>query len=125
MSLDGIAAWVKDAKEVIGFHHRLILRDLFISIIDETPVKTGLLKGNWKVDFKAFDFKAVDVKDPSGAITKRDVSAFISSVGAEDLSIFFSNNLPYAYTIEYDGYSRKAPEGMLYKNLIRVRSELE
>lgn len=34
--------------------------------------------------------------------------------------MFFTNNLPYAERIEYDGWSRfKAPQGMVRKNVVR------
>jgi len=37
-----------------------------------------------------------------------------------------SNNLPYAYKIEYDGWSHtKAPKGMVRKNFIRISQNLK
>lgn len=36
-----------------------------------------------------------------------------------DWDIYFGNGKPYASRIEYEGYSKQAPNGMLRKNIAR------
>lgn len=91
---------------------------LFGAIILDTPVLKGVLRNNWFIEFDSIPLKLTDVGDPSGSGV---VSRIESDLGKTNLnnSIYFVNNLPYVRPIEFDGYSGKAPEGMLRVNVAR------
>lgn len=91
--------------------------DLTSDIISDTPVDTGRLKNNW--------FPSV------GAASQQTTEATANEAGdrAEkcaqneltlDKTFYFTNNLPYALRIEFEGWSKvKAPQGMVRRNAIR------
>lgn len=91
---------------------------LFGAIILETPVLKGVLRNNWYAEINTIPLNVTDESDISGSVTIRRAEA---TVGQVDLlnSIYFVNNLPYVRPIEFDGYSGKAPEGMLRVNVAR------
>ena len=95
---------------------------LFGSIVEKTPVDTGMLRGAWQVTLGSPS--AQDI------LTSSDANSRARAVlnGYSGGSIYFTNNMPYAYTAEYggwgrgagatnkttaDGYSVQAPNGMV------------
>jgi hypothetical protein len=92
----------------------------------DTPVLTGRLRGNWQISSGAPKSGTVEVTDPTGTTTTAKVAEVAGKLSNKDASVFLTNNLPYAYRIEYDGWSHtKAPEGMVRKNFIRVSQNLK
>lgn len=91
--------------------------DLTSDIISDTPVDTGRLKNNW--------FPS------TGAASEQTTEATANEAGdraekcaqnelALDKTFYFTNNLPYAFRIEFEGWSKnKAPQGMVRRNAIR------
>ena len=122
-----IAKWTKDAKEEMVELHKAIILELFTSVILDTPVLEGRLRGNWIISSDTPANGTFDVIDPNGTKTTKRVQDFVTKLeNLENFDIFLTNNLPYAYRIEYDGWSHtKAPEGMVRKNLIRVSNNLQ
>lgn len=92
--------------------------DLFSSIILDTPVDKGVLRNNWFAAISNGSAEITKIEDPSGQAT---ISKIQSVLTGTDLAkpIFFTNNLPYALPIEFDGISGKAPEGMVRVNTLR------
>lgn len=88
--------------------------ELFKLVIYASPVDTGRLRGNWQttINTPAGGTKSTD--DPSGSMALAEAMANLG--GLMDV-VWFVNNLPYAERIEYDGYSRQAPEGMVRRHL--------
>lgn len=92
--------------------------DLADRIVQRSPVDTGLFRGNWQVRVNG---------RPVGPIQRIDKQPLGSSMGASErgaalvnLSAFklgdhvwITNELPYAQRLEYEGYSKQAPNGML------------
>ncbi len=92
----------------------------------DTPVLTGRLRGNWIISSGVPNTKTVSVTDPSGSVTVRNVESFARGLTVQQNQVFLANNLPYAYRIEYDGWSHtKQPEGMVRKNFIRISQNLK
>jgi hypothetical protein len=95
------------------------LIDTFTAIIERTPVDTGRLQGEWQTT----------VQSPAGSQTGQRARAqavleIISTVDDPDL-YFFSNNMPYAARIEFDGWSHtKAPEGMVRVSLAETAATI-
>lgn len=101
--------------------------DLCSDIISNTPVDTGRLKNNWfpSVDSPSDETtpelspedKKKGKKIPNKATMR--LKNFVSQNYDISKVFYFTNNMPYAYRIEYEGYSGQAPEGMVRKNIIR------
>lgn len=93
---------------------RASILELFRLVIMSTPVDTGRLRGNWQTTINAPAVAELDRLDPNGGIALAEVLANMG--GLLDV-VYFSNNLPYAERIEYDGYSAQAPEGMVRRHV--------
>ena len=122
-----VARWAYNAGQEIEALQKAIILELFTSVILDSPVLEGRLRGNWLISSGTPGEGVVDVLDPTGNITTRKISNFVRSIdAAENYNVYLTNNLPYAYRIEYDGWSHtKAPEGMVRKNFIRISQNLK
>ena len=113
-----VEAYAKKAGASLDETSRAIVLELFGSVIKDTPVDTGRAKGNWQTTIGAPASGTVDRLGESEALA--DVSQQTASFGAGKV-IYLSNNLPYIYRLEYDGWSQQAPGGMLRKNVARIQ----
>lgn len=114
-----VEAYAKKVGASLDETSRAIVLELFGSVIKDTPVDTGRAKGNWQTTIGAPASGTVDRHGESEALA--DVSQQTASFGAGKV-IYLSNNLPYIYRLEYDGWSQQAPSGMLRKNVARIQS---
>lgn len=115
---DEVFAFEKFAEKQIGDDFRAMAIDLFSSIIEDTPVLEGRLKGNWNTSIGSPDLNESDVKDPSGGMTIQKMQRVVLSQKGEQ-PVFIANNLPYAEVIEMGGPGR-TPQRMVGKNILRV-----
>jgi len=105
--------------ERLEFVARGVILDLFANIIFDTPVDTGRLQGNWQTSVGSPTSTPLDRKN--AAVTILEVQ---STVKGPDL-YYFTNNLPYAERIEFDGWSHtKAPAGMVRINIDKTEQLL-
>lgn len=102
------------AMKYVDQVRRASILELFRLVIMSTPVDTGRLRGNWQTTINAPAVAELDRLDPNGGIALAEVLANMG--GLLDV-VYFSNNLPYAERIEYDGYSAQAPEGMVRRHV--------
>jgi hypothetical protein len=122
-----ISKWATGAKASVERTRRAVVLTLFGSVIKDTPVLTGRLRGNWQTS----------VESPlTGQIPERggrrprivppelhaEIMKACADAKGKDVPIYMRNNLPYAHRIEYDGWSKKkSPEGMVRRNIARIR----
>lgn len=104
------------AKRVQQVRRGVTLK-LFNSVILDTPVDTGRARANWQVSEAEPKQETVDRVDKSGRGPMAEVEA-VTNKSDGDVSLFLSNNLPYIEGLE-NGTSKKAPEGMVRKNVLR------
>ena len=116
----GVARWTAESTDEIKEFHAEIIFRLYKSVIKDTPVLEGRLRGNWfPSNGNPSDKKDEDATQ--NASLPRVEEFILDFDGSEDFEVFLTNNLPYAARIEYDGHSSiKAPEGMVRKNLLRI-----
>lgn len=96
---------------------RAIFLELFSSVIKDTPVLTGRLRGNWQTSAATPNTQIIERTDGNAAISEA-----YSTINKPGL-YYLTNNLPYAERIEFDGWSKvKAPAGMVRKNIARLNS---
>lgn len=104
---------------------RAVALELFTSIVYDTPVDTGRLRGNWQISIGSPLVGTIDRLDPNGEQVAREIAAMVGESKLEDVLIL-RNNLPYAHRIEYEGWSHtKAPHGMMRKNFVRIQQILK
>lgn len=99
-----------------------VATDLGTRIVQKTPVRTGLARGNMRLGIgKSVARGTLSRRDPSGLIAIAAIEA-----AAERLAPYSSftiyNNLPYVPRLE-DGWSRQAPLGMFRLSLREVMAE--
>lgn len=99
----------------------------FGGAINDTPVLSGHLKGNWQFTKGAPALSVIANTDTSvtGGPTFDAMRQGVLNAGPDDVLIL-RNNLPYAFRIEFEGWSRiKAPQGMVRRNFVRVVGNLK
>ena len=123
----------KSVAEADKIRRGVILK-LFSAVIDDTPVDTGRLRGNWQTSVNAPKENELAQTDRGGNRAKAKIAKNLGKFGD---TVYFSNNLPYAKVAEYgewngptdkvtgDGFSKKAPAGMVRKNAIRFQNILK
>lgn len=119
-----LAAYAKKIDRTLDQTHRAVVIELFSSTILDTPVDEGTLRANWNFSVGSPN-EAVDTTKKDKAKTKQS-SKTAGSVTSAKIplggDVFLTNAMPYAYRIEYEGWSHtKAPAGMMRKNLTRVQ----
>lgn len=72
----------------------------------------GQFRANWNLSIESMDTSTTEDKDPSGEAAVKRAQGRIESYKLGD-RIFITNSLPYAYRLEYEGWSRQAPQGMV------------
>jgi len=84
--------------------------DLFMRIVDRSPVDTGRFRANNQISINSLPQDAVMETDASGNATIRQGNQEINSFNLGD-TVFLFNNLEYALPLEY-GHSGQAPQGI-------------
>jgi len=122
---DTIAQFASDTKKKQERVRQGATMELFETVTKRTPVgnpalwkykpkpdyKPGRLKGNWQTSLNAPLERNDDPVDPSGRRTLSRMRRVVRSVRG-DTAIYFTNNVPYARRIEFEGHSKQAPSGM-------------
>lgn len=104
---------VKTLKRVDQVRRASVL-ELFKLVIFATPVDTGRLRGNWQTTINSPNWAAIDRLDLGGGAA---MSEAVATLGSLVDVVWFTNNLPYVERIEYDGWSKQAPEGMVRRHV--------
>lgn len=92
---------------------------LFSAVIKTTPVLDGRLRGDWQTTVGSPAAGENGRVDESGSVAIAEVVA--STPEKSGGETFMTNNMPYAYDIEFNGHSSvKAPQGMVRINMARI-----
>lgn len=113
-----LTTFAANAGKKISEVRRAVVIELFSSVIADTPVLTGRLRGNWQTSIGSPKKNELGVR--AGSAAQQEVQDTALKL-VNDQTIFLRNNLPYAARIEYEGWSKqKAPAGMMRKNVARL-----
>lgn len=118
----GMARSIQKSKNKVEQYFQKLTIDLSTSIILKTPVDKGQLHWNWFVGNGYINKSTAEHTgdDKSGASSRNALQ--IDAIKVNGQTIFISNSLPYAHRIEYEGWSKKAPAGMLRVSLAELNS---
>ena len=108
----------KEIMEAVTLRQRWIIFELAKAIVMDSPVDKGTFRGNWRFSFN-HDQQQLDREDTSGAIVLAELQSFLD--GYNGGSMWLLNGMRYGTKLEY-GYSRKAPGGMIRRNIARINS---
>jgi hypothetical protein len=97
--------------------------ELVRRVVNNTPVDSGLLRGNWQATVDAPATGTIEREDKAGQAT---IQAAMPAIKQMTGRVFWlSNNLPYARRIEYEGHSSiKAPAGMVRVSIAELQDSL-
>lgn len=95
-----------------------IIFELGRAIIMDSPVDTGLFRGNWRFSYQPTQQK-LDRIDTTGQQAINELTAFLN--GFNGGVMWMLNGLPYGVRLEY-GWSSKAPDGMVRRNISRINA---
>lgn len=113
-----ISGFKKNAVENTEKARRRILFTIFRAVIMDTPVLEGTLRGNWQMGNGSPQTGELSLRDQAAVMN--EINSILKATRMGD-TVYLNNNLPYAYPIEFYGWSHtKAPQGMVRKNVIRV-----
>lgn len=96
--------------------------EIFTGVVEMSPVKSGRFKGNWTVAHGGIPFQLLDLFDKEGDETIRKAVAKLNVIPVSDRPIYISNGLPYGPRLE-NGWSKKAPVGMVGVTLARIAAK--
>lgn len=97
---------------------------LSIAVEVDTPVLTGRLRGNWQPSVNTPATSTLMDTDPSGSKVMQKIQDTGQRIKLGD-TYFFTNNLIYAYPLEFIKMSPKAPNGFVRVNLTRWKDFLK
>lgn len=78
----------------------------------------GRLRANWNCSLGVANTATSESTAHGGAIPA--MTKTVEGADRKD-TLWLSNSLPYAARIEYDGHSKQAPEGMVRRNVTRIK----
>ena len=108
----------KEVMEAVTLRQRWIIFELAKAIVMDSPVDKGTFRGNWRFSF-SHDQQQLNRQDPSGATVLAELQSFINGYNSGEMWLL--NGMRYGTKLEY-GYSRKAPGGMIRRNIARINS---
>lgn len=97
---------------------RGVVLELGTRIVQRSPVDTGRFRGNWQIaaggpDIRTnepFDKQALGSPPSAGTFSRWQAEVQAATIGS---TFYITNSLPYARRLEYEGWSSKAPSGMV------------
>lgn len=87
------------------------------SVIDDTPVKTGALKGSWRTTLNAPSEDFMVTLDPTGDSPKAELRSVLGTMQFGQPA-YMTNNLPYSERAEYIGWERTPAYRMVARNIV-------
>jgi hypothetical protein len=106
-----ISKFIDKTSKTADAQVRKICLDLVTGIVLKTPVDTGRARANWFTSIGNPTDNITESTDASGSSTIAGSLGAISKAPGNVLWI--TNNLPYIYRLEFEGWSRQAPAGMV------------
>jgi len=114
---------VERAKEKAPIYMQKFITTLDAKIIQKTPVDKGNLRWNWFIGVGGINYTTEENASGTANDAMARNNAVINTTKYNGQSIFISNSLPYAYRIEYEGWSHtKAPAGMMRLSIEEMRT---
>lgn len=89
----------KAQEKVLKIFKKSVI-DLTSDIISDTPVDTGRLKNNW---FPSVGAASEQTTEATANEAGDRSNSLVNNQLALDKTFYFTNNLPYAFRIEFEG----------------------
>lgn len=104
---------------------REICLNLYSDITYGTPVDTGRARVNWFTSIGSPSSETIEFEgggaSASGVAIGRSMPDIAKATGN---ILWITNNLPYIYRLEYEGWSKQAPRGMVRIAIDNMKRDL-
>lgn len=120
-----ITNYIKKSKAATDDYARAVVLNIDQRLVLKSPVDTGRFRANWNIGNGSVNMMTSEDVDPTGYGQIGQAVAVIKSMIINGQTIFISNSLPYAYRLEYEGWSKQAPQGMVRVTLAEINSVLK
>jgi hypothetical protein len=117
-----VSNWTLKADGLQRQQIQYVCFTLFKDIVMGTPVDTGRARGNWQASIGSAAGGVVNASDKSGGVTISQAQPDIEK--APGTVFYISNNLPYIYRLEFEGWSKQAPAGWIRYSIERAKQIL-
>ena len=107
-----IEKFSKEIGATVDEASRAIKIELFSSIILDTRVDTGLLRGNWQTTVGSPNYSTIERKGDKDIDAAIVINEVVNTVQGDTVD-YMTNNLPYAEVWEEE-------DGMVAKNMVRI-----
>lgn len=111
--------WALKAEGLTEQQVKYVCLTLFKDIVLGTPVDTGRARGNWQASIGSAAGGEIAGTDKAGSRTIAKAQPDIEKAPG---SVFYiTNNLPYIYRLEFEGWSKQAPSGWVRYSVERAK----
>lgn len=111
----GVSARVEDLHEEIVIQVANVL-------VTGSAVDTGRFRANWVPGINAVNTTTTEATDKQGDDTQEKIFAAIPKPGG---IFYITNSLPYARRLEYEGWSKQMPAGVVRITAVRFEEFLQ
>jgi hypothetical protein len=118
----------KFAKKVEGDADKVV-RELCLNLLKDivyaTPVDTGRARANWFTSINRPSNETIAFEGGAASGQNLSISRAMSDISKATGNVFWiSNNLPYIYRLEFEGWSKQAPRGMVRIAIDNMKRDL-
>ena len=85
-------------------------------IVLQSPVDQGFFKNNFNSSIGDISYSIDAPENPNGSKSLNGIAETFSVFGTGKVG-YFTNSMPYAMRLEYDGWSQQAPSGVVRVNV--------
>ena len=117
-----IAKFINKANKANDTFVRKLVLEIYSRVVLRSPVDSGRFRANWQVGNGSIDYTVTNNTDVSGASAISKAALELSSMNINGQTIFVSNSLSYSQRLEFDGWSKQAPAGMIRVTLAELSS---
>jgi hypothetical protein len=118
----------KFAKKVEGDADKVVRElclNLLKDIVYETPVDTGRAKANWFTSINRPSHETIEFEGGKSPAESLAIGRAMPDIAKATGNVFWiSNNLPYIYRLEYEGWSKQALRGMVRIAIDNMKRDL-
>ena len=114
------AAILKQAREKASQVVRASALAMGGGMVEKSPVLTGRFKSNWQIGIGRVN---LDVSSSAGAGSLGRIQQGLAGIKTGE-TIYITNSLPYAKRLEYEGWSRQAPSGMVRLTVMEFQASV-
>lgn len=120
-----ITAFINKAGASADQVVRKVCLDLLSDIVVNTPVDTGRARANWLASISSPNTATVQYSGDAQSASGKSIGDAQAAIAQAPGNVFWiSNNLPYIYRLEFEGWSKQAPNGMVRLAIDRAQRRM-